>query len=109
MIRVLKGRVVVREDLRADYDTFKHIVVPDVTTANDRDAVARARTWHRGTVLAMGSPATRHGHDVPHGFKVGDRVLFHWIHNEKSWTFPWTDGDTAAVIPQECVDAVLEA
>jgi co-chaperonin GroES (HSP10) len=102
--------VVVREDYKADTAHYTHLIVPDVSTQHDRDAVARARKWHRGTVLAKGAPAlTAKGVEVPHGFEVGDTVLFHWNHYEKGFTRPWSDGEPACWVPQVCVDAVVEA
>lgn len=109
-VRLLRGQVVIREDLRADTRHFRHIIVPGVSNAerHDPDARQRARTWHRGNVLAMGAPMlTSKGVEVPHGFAVGDDVIFHWQHREKSWTRPWVDGELACWIPQAFVDAVI--
>lgn len=106
--RLLRGRVVIREDMKADVDQYTHIVVPDVWTCDDKDAIARARSWHRGTVLAMGPPAlTKRGVEVPFGFGVGDTVLFHFEHHERAATRPWVDGQDAVWCPQQCVDAVV--
>lgn len=108
-IRLLRGIVVVREDYKSDTAHYTHIIVPDVSTEHDRKAVARARKWHRGKVLAMGAPAmTSKGAEVPHGFAVGDEVLFHWVNYEEGFTRPWEDGELACWIPQNAVDAVLE-
>jgi co-chaperonin GroES (HSP10) len=107
-VRLLRGRVVIREDHKADFRHFPHIIVPDPLTTHNKDAVAEGRTWHRGTVLAMGEPAlTPTGAEVDPGFQVGDSVVFHFSHNEKQWTRPWTDGELAVWCPQWCVDAVL--
>lgn len=107
-VRLLRGQVVIREDLSADTAHYKHIVVPGVDTTNDPNAVAKARKWHRGRVLAMGAPAmTSKGVEVPRGFEVGDMVIFHFVHREKSWTREWTDGQLAVWVPQDAVDAVL--
>lgn len=108
-MRLLQGRVVVREHLNADVEEFTHIIVPAVSTRDDRDAIMRNRTWHRGTVLAVGPPAQFHGNDVPLGFEVGDVVLFHWVHSEVGNTRPWTDGLPACWIPQNAIDAVIES
>lgn len=108
-MKVLRGRVIIREDYGADYEQYSHIIVPTPSTKDDKDAVARARTWHRGKVLALGAPAlTKKGVEVPHGFEVGDTVLFHWEHYEKGFTRPWTDGELACWVSQQCVDAVVE-
>ncbi len=108
-LRLLRGQLVVREQLNADTAHYRHIVVPDVSTEHDAKAVARARKWHRGTVLQIGAPAlTKDGAEVEPEYKVGDTVIFHWIHHEESWTRPWTDGELACWLPQAAVDAVLE-
>jgi co-chaperonin GroES (HSP10) len=108
-VRLLRGQVVIRENLRGAADHLKHIIVPDVFTTHNPDAVQEARTWHRGRVLAMGAPMlTPTGAEVPHGFEVGDEVIFHWAHHEKSWTREWVDGEPAAWVPQWAVDAVVE-
>ncbi len=109
-IRLLRGQVVVRENLTADTDHYRHIIVPNVSDAerHDPDARQRARKWHRGTVLAMGSPMlSKGGVEVQPEFKVGDEVIFHWAHREKSWTREWVDGELACWVPQALVDAVL--
>lgn len=107
-IRLLRGRVVIREDLKADTRQYTSIIVPDVSTSHDKDAIARARKWHRGTVLAKGAPVlTCEGVEVPHGFEVGDDVLFHWEHYEAGFTRMWEDGEPACWVPQVCVDAVV--
>lgn len=108
-IRLLRGQCVIREDLRADYRKYSSIFVPDVWTTDDKDAVARARTWHQGVVLALGAPVlTAGGAEVPPGYAVGDTVVFHWEHHEKAYTRPWVDGENACWIPQGCVDGVVE-
>jgi co-chaperonin GroES (HSP10) len=92
----------VREDRDAQYRSAikSGLIIPS------RDA--RDRETHRGVVLALGPPAQVNGHDVPHGFNVGDEVVFHWEHNEIGHTRPWTDGKDACWIPHHCVDAVIE-
>lgn len=101
-IRLFPGQVVVREDHAAQYKGA--IVIPDTVMANER-----ARKWHRGKVIAKGPPATWHGHAVPHGFDVGDEVLFHFAHHEKSRTRPWPhDGLDAVWLTQAEIDAVVE-
>lgn len=109
-IRLMRGQVVVREELNADTAHLTHIIVPGVSNSDLNDAIDRNRTWHRGKVLAMGPPSrTRKGRaEVPHGFVVGDTVLFHWEHHEKSFTREWIDGEPAAWLSQRCIDAVCE-
>ncbi len=107
MIRLLRGMVVIREHTKADTEQFRNIIIPAVSTQHDRHAVARARKWHRGTVLAMGPPAlTKKGAEVPHDFKVGDVVYFHFVHHEEGFTRPWSDGELATWVPQSAIDAV---
>lgn len=109
-IRLLRGQVVIREDLDAATRHFRHIVVPNVSneSAHNPDAIAERRTFHRGKVLAMGAPMlTSKGVEVPHGFAVGDDVVFHWIHGERLWTRPWLDGEPASWVPQAAVDGVV--
>jgi len=109
-IRLLRGQVVIREDLQASTRHYRNIVVPGVLDAEkyNPDARQESRTWHRGIVLAMGAPMlTPTGAEVEPGFAVGDDVVFHWEHLERGWTRPWTDGELAAWVPQYCVDAVI--
>jgi hypothetical protein len=58
----------------------------------------------------MGPPALAHGkHEVPYGFKVGDVVQYHFVHNKEGATHIWPeDGEPATCIPQEAIDAVIE-
>lgn len=100
MIRLLRGRVAVREIVRGEY--------PGEIWMPSRDAY-EVKT-HRGVVIAKGEPAIVHGkHEVPHGFEVGDVVQYHFTHLEKGWTVPWPeDGEPVTYVPQENVDAVIE-
>jgi co-chaperonin GroES (HSP10) len=108
-IKVLRGRVVIREELLAAYAAFPHLVIPEYTVDNEQ-AVERARKSHVGTVLAVGDPPLLpSGAEMPLGFKVGDRVVFHWEHYEKNHTREWSDGKPAAWIPTYCVDGVVES
>lgn len=97
MIRPLRGQVVIREIKEASGMLWTPEPDP------------RSVKTHRGVVLAMGAPArTSKGVEVPHGFQVGDVVQYHWVHRERDYTRPWTDGEPACWIPQECVDGVIE-
>jgi co-chaperonin GroES (HSP10) len=108
-VRLLRGQVVVREDTSV-HERRGTIIVPNVSNIDNRNAVGRTRKWHIGEVLGLGPPALAHGHEVAHGFKVGDRVLFNWTHNEKGFTHEWPeDGKPACWIPQVNVSAVLES
>ena len=97
MIRPLRGRVVVRE-------------VPRVTGPLwTPDPRPRDVTTHTGRVLALGPPArTAGGAEVPHGYRVGNTVQYHFTHLEKMATVTWEDGLPATWIPQENVDGVWE-
>ncbi len=108
-IRVMRGQVVIREDLDAAHRQFSHIVTLRSRDGDDAKAEQRARTSHRGVVLAMGPPArTKKDVEVDPGFKVGDEVYFVWSHLEKAWTRPWPDdGLDAAWVPQQNVLAVV--
>lgn len=108
--RVLRGQVVVREELDAAHAHYRHIVTLREREGTDEDAERAARKFHIGRVLAMGPPATTsRGVEVPHGFAVGDRVVFVWTHLEKAWTRNWLDDEPAAWLPQQNVMAVLES
>lgn len=97
-VRLLRGQVVVRE-IRAHASST--IWVPE--PSNPRDVRS-----HRGRVLALGPPATtRKGAEVPHGFDLGDEVVFHWNRREKDFTRPWIDGEDASWVSQEEIDAVV--
>lgn len=63
---------------------------------------------HRGVVIALGAPMrTTKGAEVPHGFEVGDVVLYAFQHHERAWTNTWSDGESAHWIPQWCVSGVV--
>ncbi len=63
---------------------------------------------HTGRVLALGPPArTACGAEVPHGFGVGDLVLYRFTFLEKVSLNEW-DGVPAHWIPQQDVTAVWE-
>lgn len=96
-LKLMRGQVVVRE---LDNQDSAVLYMP---YGNPRE-----RKTHRGEVLAMGAPALYKGSEVPHGFAVGDIVQYHFSHNQKAWTMPWTDGLQATWIPQQNVDMVYE-
>jgi hypothetical protein len=103
-IRLLRGVVVIRED-KSIHRRYGSIIVPDPK--------GDPPSWHIGTVLGMGPPAQiypfgKPAVDVPHDFKIGDRVFFSWQHNEREHTKVWEDGLPACWIPQFLIHAVLE-
>jgi co-chaperonin GroES (HSP10) len=96
-VRLLRGRVVVREIQTVS----SRLWTPD---PNERETKT-----HRGIVLAKGPPAlTRKGHEVPHGFEIGDVVQFHYVHLKELSINEWIDGKPANWMPQNCIDAVIE-
>ena len=105
MIRPMRGQVVVRELHEAHF-----LWTPD---PNPRQVKT-----HRGQVIAMGAPALTPksfdgerwvgGVEIPHGFREGDIVQFHWSHNAEAFTMAWQDGEPASWLPQANIDAVLE-
>lgn len=96
-MRLLRGRVVVREL----HEKHGPLWTP---RPGGRDIKT-----HRGVVLGLGPPAlTKRGHEVPHGFVVGDVVGFHFLHNESMATNLWTDGKEALWMAQNEIDWVLE-
>jgi hypothetical protein len=97
--RPLRGQVVIRE---RKIPASALIWGPE---GNPRDVKS-----HRGVVIAMGEPAHLFpgGPEVPHGFVVGDEVVFHFNHLERAWTRPWVDGVDAVWVPQALVDGVIE-
>lgn len=109
MIRLLRGRVAVRpiEPLRTGL-----IWHPEQRSATERgEQKSRgilAQSSHRGRVLGKGAPALRYGHEMPHGFDVGDEVVFVFgaKGSEESRQSVWTDGEPCVWIAQEEVLAV---
>lgn len=78
---------------------------------------------HTGRVIAMGPPALACTVDkmgrcvssscahpeVPHGFEIGDEVIYHYVHHQAAHTRLWPeDGKPASWVPQTSVDAVIE-
>jgi co-chaperonin GroES (HSP10) len=97
MKALLRGRVVVREQKKPS--SLIEIV--------DNDPAATVT--HRGVVLALGPPVRtpKGGAEIPHGFKVGDVVQFHFEATEKGRMTEW-DGAPAVVLAQREIDAVIE-
>jgi co-chaperonin GroES (HSP10) len=64
----------------------------------------------RAIVLGKGAPAEENGHEVPHGFEVGDEVVYVYHHNEK-WSegHTWTDGGPVVYVAQEEILAVVQS
>jgi co-chaperonin GroES (HSP10) len=109
-VRLLRGRVAIRPIVDKQVGS---ILMPDThgdwSRKGDRSQGVRTSASHRATVLGFGLPALEHGHELPHGFVVGDEVLFTWHINEK-WSDGqvWEDGEPCVFISQEMVNAVVE-
>lgn len=88
-LRPLKGRVFIKK--HPDDGGSKILWTPEMNPRHVK--------IHRGTVVMMGEPTN----EDP-GFTVGDEVMFTWEHLEKQWTF-----DDFVVVPQSCVQCVLES
>jgi len=107
----LRGRVAIRQtpDTRSDL-----IVLIDQQPDNDaqyqKSRGMLAQSSHRGRVLAIGLPAFRYGHEVAHGFGVGDEVVFVFGSGgvEAMRQGLWTDGLPCVWVTQEEVIAVVE-
>jgi co-chaperonin GroES (HSP10) len=94
----MRGQVVVRE-------------IEEKSSIWTPDPAPRQVKTHCGVVIAMGPPArTRKGRaEVPHGFRVGDVVQYHFEHHQETWTMPWPlDGKKVTWLAQHNVDGVVE-
>ena len=94
MIRPMRGQCVVRE---LPWQRPVVIWTPDPEK--------RSVTWYRGRVLALGAPAllepnTPGSPEVPWDIKVGDVVVYGFVHNKDAHTRAWSDGEAATWIPQ---------
>lgn len=109
-VRPLRGRVVLRPLYPIKIGLI-HLpgMTQDWERESQRDKGIRAMSSHRGRVLAMGAPAYAPDgrSEVPHGFEVGDEVVFIWRHNEREYTRTWTDGEPCCWVAQEHVQAVM--
>jgi co-chaperonin GroES (HSP10) len=107
----LRGRVALREIVPLRTGLIWHPDQrPDTERAEDKSLGLLAQSSHRGRVLAMGPPALRHGHEVPHGFAVGDEVLFVYGLGlvEEGRRLVWEDGEECVWVTQEEVIAVCD-
>ncbi len=97
-MRILRGRVVVREEKKLS------------TTIWTPDEKEDEQRIHRGVVLGVGEGAfTKKGVPVDPGVLVGESVYFHFEGTEKGRTALWTDGKPALYLAQREVDAVVES
>ena len=111
-VRLMRGQVVVRE---LPQEHSKVLWTPE-------DGPRKVRT-HKGRVLEMGPPMLRcvvnktggctldgctHDVEVPHHFKKGDVVVYHFTHHQDAHTRNWVDDEPASWVPQYNIDAVIE-
>lgn len=76
-VRPLRGRVAISPIVPQRTGHIWHPDSrPDTERAEDKSLGILAQSSHRGRVLAVGAPALRYGHELPHGFAVGDEVIF---------------------------------
>ena len=103
MIRPLRGRVVIREHKEPSR------LVTIIDTTDPRGDPHAATLTHRGTVIAMGPPVLlTSGAEVPHHFRVGDVVQFHFEATESGRTTTWGEHEGVLVMAQREIDAVIE-
>lgn len=95
---MLRGRAIIRE---VEQEPRSRLWRPAA-------GVREVRT-HRGIVLAVGDGTYYGKHVIPMPVRVGDVVQYHWESHEESATIVWPeDGKRAVIVPQWCVDAVIE-
>jgi co-chaperonin GroES (HSP10) len=112
MIRPLRGRVAIRPIVEWRTGLIWHPQQrPDTERAEDKSLGILAQSSHRGHVLAMGAPALRYGHEVPHGFTVGDEVVFVYATGqvESARNSRLFDDEPCVWVAQEEVIAVVDA
>jgi hypothetical protein len=110
-LHLLRGRVAIRPILETRIGS---ILMPETHNDWTRDGQHKrgilAKSSHFAKVLGKGPPAIGvHGHEVPHGFEVGDTVNFA-LHMSEKWSDGqvWEDGEPCMFIAQEHVNGVLE-
>lgn len=109
-ISLLRGRIAVRPIVDAKIGSiFMPDIMADWTRSAQHRAGLKSQACHRAKVLGKGPPAFQYGRELPHGFDVGDTVVFVYAHNEK-WSdgHVWEDGEPCMYISQEEVQAVYE-
>ena len=105
-LHCLRGRVVIRPIA----EHVSSLVIDPYVHIGDGEYREYSEKTHRGEVVAMGPPVlTSKGHEITHGFRVGDVVQFHYESTEKGSRLTWTDGSTCVVRAQREIDAVIES
>ena len=112
VLRPLRGRIAIRPLVPMRTGLIWHPDQrPDTERGEDKSRGIRARSSHRGRVLAVGPPALRYGKvEVARGFEVGDEVVYVFASGgiEKTRTLEWEDGQPCVWVTQEEVIAVAE-
>ncbi len=104
-LQCLRGRVVIRPEKPGAHS----LVIDPYVHLGDGEYREYSERTHRGTVVALGPPVlTSQGHEIAHGFKVGDVVQFHYEATEAGSRLRWPDGETCVVRAQREIDAVIE-
>ena len=109
----LRGRIAIRKHVPLRTGLVWHPdQAPDNERSGQRSSGVRSQSSHRGTVLGMGEAARTAKGDapIPHGFSVGDEVVFVFAlqGTEESRRGTWSDGEPCVWIAQEEVIAVVD-
>jgi len=111
-LRPLRGRVALRELIDTRTGLIWHPDNrPDTERAEDKSRGRLAQSSHRGRVLGFGPPALMYErHEVPHGFAIGDEVVFVYGSGlvEVGRRSTWTDDGPCVWVTQEEVLAVVQ-
>lgn len=102
-IRLLRGRVAMREDRSRSAILF----TPD-ESESDRKYKTKV---HVGTVLGMGPPQlTKKGHEITPNYAPGDKVYFVFGREmvEAGREIPWEDGLPCYIVAADEVIGVVE-
>jgi co-chaperonin GroES (HSP10) len=112
-LRPLRGRVALREIVSLRTGLIWHPDHrPDTERTEDKSYGNLAQSSHRGRVLCFGPPALMYNrHEVPHGFAVGDEVVFVYGAGlvETGRRSTWTDDEPCLWVTQEEILAVVDA
>lgn len=107
-IHLLRGRVAIRPIVETKRGNL--FLPTDWQREFEHSQGIKAKSSHKGKVLGFGPPAmTQSGHELPHGFEVGDVVNFAYHVNEKASDGQlWEDGEPCIYIAQEHINGVYE-
>lgn len=110
VLRPLRGRIAIRPIIPMRTGLIWHPDQrPDTERDEDKSKGIKARSSHRGRVLGIGAPALQYGHELAHGFEVGDEVVYVFASGgiEKTRASVWDDGEPCVWVTQEEVIAVV--